>query len=157
MRHTNGKGELHRTNGPAVVCANGDQEWWVDGKRHRINKPAIEYRDGSRQWWVDGKLHRTDGPAIVYEDGHREWWVNGKPHRIDGPAIQDADGDVWYIDGEFIKKVMTINLADEYNKLRAKHRELREATTDLLNAIDGLFPTDGPVKVRVRAALREKE
>jgi len=38
-----------------------------------------------------------------------------------------------------------------------QHRELREATTDLLNAIDGLFPTDGPVKARVRAALKEKK
>ena len=39
----------------------------------------------------------------------------------------------------------------------AKYKELREATSDLLKAIDGLFPTDGPVKARVRAALKEKE
>jgi hypothetical protein len=39
----------------------------------------------------------------------------------------------------------------------AKYKELREATTELLKAIDGLFPTDGPVKARVRAALKEKE
>jgi hypothetical protein len=39
----------------------------------------------------------------------------------------------------------------------AKYKELREATTELLKAIDGLFPTDGPVKARVRAALKENE
>lgn len=44
----------------------------------------------------------------------------------------------------------------ECDNLTAQYKELREATTDLLNAIDGLFPTDGPVKARVRAAL-EKE
>jgi hypothetical protein len=42
-------------------------------------------------------------------------------------------------------------------KAAAKYKELREATTELLNAIDGLFPTDGPVKARVRAALKESE
>ena len=45
----------------------------------------------------------------------------------------------------------------ECDNLTAQHKVLREATTDLLNAIDGLFPTDGPVKARVRAALKEKE
>lgn len=24
------KGQLHRINGPAVVCANGDKYWWYD-------------------------------------------------------------------------------------------------------------------------------
>jgi len=44
----------------------------------------------------------------------------------------------------------------ECDNLTAQHKVLREATTDLLNAINGLFPTDGPVKARVRAALKEK-
>ena len=45
----------------------------------------------------------------------------------------------------------------ECDNLTAQNKVLREATTDLLNAINGLFPTDGPVKDRVRAALKEKE
>jgi len=54
---------------------------------------------------------------------------------------------------------MEINFlrGEEFDNLMIQHKELREATTDLLNAIDGLFPTDGPVKARVRAALKEKE
>jgi hypothetical protein len=44
-----------------------------------------------------------------------------------------------------------------YKESAANYKELREATTELLKAIDGLFPTDGPVKARVRAALKEKE
>jgi hypothetical protein len=34
-------GRPHRTDGPAVIYPNGDQEWWVDGKRHRSDGPAI--------------------------------------------------------------------------------------------------------------------
>jgi len=54
---------------------------------------------------------------------------------------------------------MEINFlrGEKFDNLMVQHKELREATTDLLNAIDGLFPTDGPVKARVRAALKEKE
>jgi len=42
-------------------------------------------------------------------------------------------------------------------ELEKQIKQLREATADLLNAVDGLFPTDGPIKARVRAALKEKE
>ncbi len=35
-------------------------------KRHRLDGPAIKCADGSKQWWVDGKRHRIDGPAIEY-------------------------------------------------------------------------------------------
>jgi hypothetical protein len=32
IEHRNEKSELHRVDGPAVVRANGDCEWWVDGE-----------------------------------------------------------------------------------------------------------------------------
>jgi len=32
----NDDGQLHRDDGPAVECANGAREWWVDGKRQRF-------------------------------------------------------------------------------------------------------------------------
>ena len=27
-QHYNAVGQLHRVGGPAVICANGDKEWW---------------------------------------------------------------------------------------------------------------------------------
>jgi hypothetical protein len=87
-----------------------------------------------------GKLHCTDGPAVDQANGYQEWWVEGE-------FIKCAQS------GERKQKREMTNLKEA----AAKYKELREATTDLLKAIDGLFPTDGPVKARVRAALKEKE
>ena len=33
---------LHRENGPAVECADGDKFWHQNGQRHRTDGPAIE-------------------------------------------------------------------------------------------------------------------
>jgi hypothetical protein len=110
-----------------------------------------------------GELHRTDGPTIEYADGYQAWWVNDKRHRTDGPAIKYANGyQEWWVDGKFIKGEQSGERKQKrkmtnYKEAAAKYKELREATTDLLKAIDGLFPTDGPVKAKVRAALKEKE
>ncbi len=57
--------------------------------------------------------------------------------------------------GTYYKK--RIKVMKMHKDIKSKYKELREATTELLTAIDGLFPTDGPVKARVRAALKEKE
>jgi hypothetical protein len=51
-------------------------------------------------------------------------------------------------------KKMAVDLADYLIKENVK---LREALRDLLEAVDGLFPTDGPVKAKARAALKEGE
>jgi hypothetical protein len=57
----NKHGELHRKDDlPAIERANGDKEWWCDGKRHRILGPAIERADGSKAWWLDGKELTTE-------------------------------------------------------------------------------------------------
>jgi hypothetical protein len=82
--YKNKKGELHRTDGPAVQQVDGYRAWYFENKRHRIGGPAIIDSDGSQQWWVNDKLHRTDGPAIVYAERciitnvKREWWVDGE-------------------------------------------------------------------------------
>ena len=163
IEHRNEKGELHCTDGPAVVHADGSCAWYLNGKLHCVDGPAVEYGNGYREWWVDGKIHRVDGPAFEYKDGSCEWWVDGKQHRVDGPAVVYADGSCeWWVDGKFIESEQSGERKQkrEMTNLKeaaAKYKELREATTDLLKAIDGLFPTDGPVKARVRAALKEKE
>ena len=74
----NAQEQLHRDFGPAVVLADGTQEWWRNGQRHREDGPAIVWPDGSQHWYRNDKLHREDGPAIVDADGTEERWVEGK-------------------------------------------------------------------------------
>jgi hypothetical protein len=66
--------KLHRIDGPAIECNNGDKEWYENGLRHRIGAPAIEHISGTKEWWQNGKLHRTDGPAREFFDGDKHWW-----------------------------------------------------------------------------------
>ena len=57
----NDNGDLHRTDGPAYVGANGSKEWWINGKAHRTDGPAVEWPDGHKEWWIDGKQYTEKG------------------------------------------------------------------------------------------------
>jgi hypothetical protein len=106
-------GKLHRTDGPAVIYADGTQRWFIDGKLHRTDGPAIIYAIGTQAWYIDGKHHRTDGPAIIYADGSQAWYKDGKLHRTDGPAVIRADStQEWYIHGNQKKE-------EEFNRLKS--------------------------------------
>ena len=92
---------LHREDGPAIEYADGDKEWWINGKLHREDGPAVEYENGDKEWYLNGKRHREDGPAIEYANGSKAWWINGKRHREDGPSIEHVNGGkVRFINGE---------------------------------------------------------
>ena len=94
-------GELHRSGGlPAVIRADGIQEWYQNGERHRVSGPAIVFADGAEMWYQHGKLHRDgDQPAIVSPNGDREWWQNDKRHRTAGPAFTNPNGyQEWWVD-----------------------------------------------------------
>ena len=54
----NNRDQLHRTDGPAVIYADGSKKWFLDGKLHRINGPAVEFSDGRELWYINGKRHR---------------------------------------------------------------------------------------------------
>lgn len=45
----------HRTDGPAVVWADGYMEYWIDGKRHRIDGPSVIKNTGATQWHFEGE------------------------------------------------------------------------------------------------------
>jgi len=47
------------------------------GKLHRDDGPAIIRADGSEEWYQHDKLHRDDGPAIIRADGSGEWYQHG--------------------------------------------------------------------------------
>jgi hypothetical protein len=108
--------ELHRLDGPAVECVDGDKVWYVNGKQHRLDGPAVEYADGSNVWYQNGERHRLDGPAIEYASGTKWWYQNGERHRLDGPAVECADGtNEWFIEGkkyteaQFNEKIASLN------------------------------------------------
>jgi hypothetical protein len=48
-------GNIHRTDGPAIIYADGDCEWYQHGLRHRDNGPALEYASGSKSWYLHGE------------------------------------------------------------------------------------------------------
>lgn len=58
---------------------------WLNGKGqlHRKNGPAVEGIDGRKVWFKNGLLHRTDGPAMVYKDGKKEYWLNNYEYPIE--------------------------------------------------------------------------
>jgi hypothetical protein len=61
----------------------GDKVWHLDGKRHRTDGPAIECANGDKIWCQYGRTHRTDGPAIVYANGYIEFRLRGRYYTFD--------------------------------------------------------------------------
>ena len=46
--------QLHRTDGPAVIWADGTKLWCQNGLRHRTDGAAIECSDGTKEWYING-------------------------------------------------------------------------------------------------------
>jgi hypothetical protein len=92
---------------PAIIRANGDKGWYINGNCHRDNdQPAIIHANGDKHWYINDKRHRdNDQPAIVCVSGTKHWYINYNRHREnDQPAIIYANGDKsWYINGKLIK------------------------------------------------------
>jgi len=43
---------------------------------HREDGPAIEWANGDKEWYINGKLHRDDGPTLILADGRIFWYLN---------------------------------------------------------------------------------
>jgi hypothetical protein len=110
-------GQRHRENGkPAIVCLNGDQEWWVHDQRHRSDdQAAVIHQDGVREWWVHGGRHRdNDQPAIIDGYGNQYWYQYGRFGRSGKkPAITDANGDTpqWYLEEQ--RRISKLSVASD--------------------------------------------
>jgi hypothetical protein len=48
-------GDLHREDGPALISAQGDENWYLNGLRHRVGGPAIVTRNGAQFYYVAGQ------------------------------------------------------------------------------------------------------
>ena len=80
VRYYNHLGQLDRDSGPAVIYANGEQQWYQNGQRHRTDGPAVILPNGEQQWYQNGRLHRTARPAIILPDGEQQWVIDGCPY-----------------------------------------------------------------------------
>jgi len=58
-------GDLHHNpEGPAVIAYDGlYKEYWYKGMSHRIEEPAIQYADGDYEYFEQGRRHNLQGPA----------------------------------------------------------------------------------------------
>lgn len=112
-RYFNGRGELHREDGPAVIDKRGNKQWFQEGLLHREDGPAVievvyfspgygqkkiaTYND-IMKWYQYGVLHREDGPAVIYPDRRSVWFPNG---RNNDPVERFAQGfSRWFINGQ---------------------------------------------------------
>ena len=108
IRWYNDKDQLHRLDGPAVENANGDKEWYVEGKLHRLDGPAVEWTDGFKAWYVEDKLHRLDGPAYESANGYKAWLVEGKElteEEFNEYIKPTCEGKIIEVDGKKYKLV----------------------------------------------------
>ena len=98
-RWHNEHGQLHRSDGPAVIYSDGAQCWFINGKYNRLDGPALIYHNGEQHWFVSGKRHRTDGPAIIYPNGVKRYWIHG--HKLTEEEyydiIQSEEHLNWYL------------------------------------------------------------
>ena len=78
-RWHNEAGQFHRTDGPAIIYANGEQHWYFNDKLHRTDGPAIIWPNGDQFWYFNGEYHRTDGPAYMSADGYQSYYIHGNP------------------------------------------------------------------------------
>lgn len=61
-----------------VIEDDGCQNWYnADGQHHRDGGPAIIWADGDQLWLLNGYLHRADGPAMMWPSGGIAWYLNG--------------------------------------------------------------------------------
>lgn len=78
------EGRYHRTDGPAIMHADGTKCWYLNGEQHRPEEEGPAYEDPIGlyiSYYLHGKLHRIAGPAIIY-NGREEWYQNGLLHRL---------------------------------------------------------------------------
>lgn len=81
---------LHRKFYPAFVTYREDGSaseirYYTDGKLHRSNGPAILEAGKEKEWWVNGKyIDHTRRPMSTYPDKYAEkhegmltWWIEG--------------------------------------------------------------------------------
>lgn len=67
-------GQLHRVDGPAAELNSGDKYWYQNNFYFREGGlPAVEYANGNKEWWVNGRQYYYD-PADELKEWERILW-----------------------------------------------------------------------------------
>ena len=45
---------------------------------HREDGPAIIYANGDKEWYFNGECHREDGPAVIWTKGNKFYYLNNQ-------------------------------------------------------------------------------
>ena len=62
-----------------VVDARGTRRYYdKDDQLHRTDGPAVLWADGTKLWYQNGLRHRTDGAAVEWPSGNKVWYINGE-------------------------------------------------------------------------------
>ncbi|MAG26507.1 hypothetical protein CMI47_13250 [Candidatus Pacearchaeota archaeon] len=56
----------------------GTKRWYLNDELHREDGPAIVCANGDKYWYLNDELHREDGPAILCQNGTKLWYLNDK-------------------------------------------------------------------------------
>ncbi len=51
------------------IDTSGTKIWRLNGNLHRENGPAIICTDGYKEWWINGKLIASKGMKYRFHDG----------------------------------------------------------------------------------------
>lgn len=57
---------LHRTDGPAIVWEDGDEEWYQNGELHRMDGPAVTYKLSNSTYYLVDDVDITSIRSGVY-------------------------------------------------------------------------------------------
>jgi hypothetical protein len=130
-RYFNGRGELHRKDGPAVKDKYGNESWYQNGLLHRDDGPAttrIQHEPRTSKssplipsgkkalyWYRHGVLHREDGPAVIIPDERCLSFPNGPNNPLE--SIRKGCSR-WYVNGE------PVDSLEEQAALTARPKDL---------------------------------
>ena len=101
-------GMNHRVGDPAIIHADGQEEWYEYNQKHRIGGPSSNDGIGNYEYHYRGLFHRVGGPAsvstirelgtIVFKC--EAYYHYGMSHRDDGPAFEWSDRAAdWFLYG----------------------------------------------------------
>lgn len=70
-RWRNAQGQLHRSDGPAVVYRTGTKMWKHNGQKHRLDGPAVVLTMPPRKYWFIDNIEYND--ELTYWMAVSEW------------------------------------------------------------------------------------
>ncbi len=84
-----------------TIDKEGNKTWRNKaGQVHRLDGPAIECANGYKEWWINDKVHRTDGPAIIYPYGREGHWYK------EGKLVYTPLKYLWKNETKFVKIIL---------------------------------------------------